>query len=106
MHRLVGETLDRSGLTIDDIDWVLPQNTLDRAWLILARVLGVDLERVFYPTMPEVGHVISADNVINLEALVASGRLEPGQRLLLTMAGFGLNWQATILEATAHGDAA
>lgn len=105
MHRLVGETLARSGLTIDDIDWVVPQNTLDRAWLILARVLGVELDRVFYPTMPEVGHVISADNIVNLEALIASGRLEAGQRLLLTMAGFGLNWQATILEATPDGDA-
>ena len=100
MHRLVVETLERAGLTISDIDWVVPQNTLDKAWQILARVLGIDLDRVFYPTMPDIGHVISADNIVNLEALMASGRLEAGQRLLLTMAGFGLNWQATVLEVT------
>jgi 3-oxoacyl-[acyl-carrier-protein] synthase-3 len=103
MHRLVGETLERAGLGIADIDWVVPQNTLDKAWKILARVLGIDVDRVFYPTMADVGHVISADNVINLEALMATGRLHAGQRLLLTMAGFGLNWQATILEVTGSG---
>jgi 3-oxoacyl-[acyl-carrier-protein] synthase III len=34
-----------------------------------------------------------------LELLAASGRVAPGDRVLLTMAGFGLNWQCTILEA-------
>jgi 3-oxoacyl-[acyl-carrier-protein] synthase III len=99
-HRLITDTLARTGLTIDDIDWVVPQNTLDKAWQILARVLGVDRDRIWYPSMPDIGHVISADNIINLEALVTSGQLEPGQLMLLPMAGFGLNWQCAVLEAT------
>lgn len=51
-------------------------------------------------TLGEVGHAISADNVINLSALVEGAAVLPGQRVLLVMAGHGLNWQATILEAT------
>ena len=43
--------------------------------------------------------MISADNVVNLAHLVASGKLRPGQRVALVMAGFGLNWQCLILEA-------
>jgi 3-oxoacyl-[acyl-carrier-protein] synthase III len=98
-HRLFKETLERAGLTAAGIDWVVTQNTNDKAWQILARLLGVPLERVWSPSMSDVGHVISADNIVNLAQLVASGQLQPGQRVALMMAGFGLNWQCLILEA-------
>lgn len=99
-HRLVRETLAKVGMTGADLDWVVSQNTNDKAWLILARLLGVDPARVWAPSMRDVGHVISADNVVNLAALLESGKLEPGHRIALVMAGFGLNWQCVILEAT------
>jgi 3-oxoacyl-[acyl-carrier-protein] synthase-3 len=99
MRRLVTETLTRAGLTADDLDWVVTQNMNDKAWQILCRLLRVDFGKVWFPSMPDVGHVISADNIINLEQLAASGRLRPGMRIALIMAGFGLNWQCLILEA-------
>jgi 3-oxoacyl-[acyl-carrier-protein] synthase III len=98
-HRLVTETLGRAGMTVSDVDWVVTQNTNEKAWAIMSRVLGVDFDKVVFPTLPDAGHVISADNVLNLLALVDSGRIKAGDRLLLVMAGFGLNWQATVLEA-------
>lgn len=98
--RLVRQTLERAGLTIDDIDWVIPQNTNRSAWEVAARLLGIDYGRVWQRTLPETGHVTSADNLINLAALLDAGAARPGQRLLLVMAGHGLNWQATILEVT------
>jgi 3-oxoacyl-[acyl-carrier-protein] synthase-3 len=100
MNRLVTETLERARLTAADLDWVVPQNTNEKAWEILARVIGVAAGKIAIPTLPDAGHVISADNVLNLTALAHSGQIRPGDRLLLTMAGFGLNWQATVLEAT------
>jgi 3-oxoacyl-[acyl-carrier-protein] synthase III len=99
-HHLFNETLARAGLVSADIDWVVTQNTNDKAWQILARLLGVDHEKVWFPSMPDTGHIISADNVVNLSALIDSGRLRPGHRVVLVMAGFGLNWQCAILEAT------
>ncbi|MEV6315603.1 3-oxoacyl-[acyl-carrier-protein] synthase III C-terminal domain-containing protein [Streptomyces sp. NPDC051776] len=98
-HRVFTEAVARAGLTPADIDWVVPQNTSGKAWQILCRVLGVPFERVWCPSMPDVGHVISADNVVNLVQLVESGRLRPGQLLAVVMAGFGLNWQCLVLEA-------
>jgi len=100
VHRLIRETVARAGLRPADLDWVVPQNTNQKAWQILARLVGIEHERVWLPSLPDVGHVISADNVINLSSLVASGQLRAGQKVLLLMAGFGLNWQAVILEAT------
>ena len=99
MHRLIRETLAKAALTADDIDWVVTQNTHEKTWAILGRLLGIPEDKVWFPSIREVGHVISGDNVVNLRMLLDSGRLLPGQRVLLTMAGFGLNWQSLILEA-------
>ncbi len=97
-HRLVSELLAKTGLSIDDIDWVVPQNTDAKAWKILCRLLGLEFGRVCCPSLADVGHMISGDNIVNLAALHERGVVEPGQRLLLTMAGYGMNWQGVVLE--------
>ena len=97
-HRLVGEVLAKAGLSPQDLAWVVPQNTNVKAWQILSRLLRVDEERVFCPSLPDVAHVISADNMVNMAYLDASGRVRPGDRVLLAMAGYGMNWQALLLE--------
>ena len=64
----------------------------------LASLLRVDAAQAWFESMPRCGHVISADNIINLAELEASGRLVSGDRILTFMAGFGSNWQCLILE--------
>ena len=97
---LIEETLRRADLSVNDITWVVPQNTNRKAWQIMSRMLGIDFEQVWQPSLPENGHAISADNIINLAALVQSGQLGARQHVLLLVAGYGLNWQAVLLEAT------
>ena len=97
-YRVIEETLAKTGLQIADIDYVIPQNTNVKAWQILSRLLGLDYERVFFPTLGEVAHVISADNIINLARLVETEQVIAGQLVLLFMAGYGANWQCVILE--------
>jgi len=99
-HRLIEETLKKAGLAIGDIRWIVPQNVNVKAWQILSRLLRVDLERVYFASIGEVGHVISGDAIINLKRLEEVEDLRQGDRILLCMAGYGLNWQATILERT------
>ena len=99
-HRLVSELLARAGLTVDDVDWVVPQNTDAKAWQILSRLLHIDAERVFCASLPDVAHVISGDNIVNLSYLGDRATVAPGERLLLTMAGYGMNWQGVLLEKT------
>ena len=78
---------------------MVTQNTNDKAWQILCRLLRIDSDKVWCPSMSDVGHVISADNVINLAQLADAGRVRPGDRIALVMAGFGLNWQCVIMQA-------
>lgn len=98
-HRLVAEALARAGLEPGEVDWVVPQNTNENAWRVLGPLVGIDPAKVWFPSLADVGHVISGDNVVNLVALLEAGVLRPGDKLLLVMAGFGLNWQAVVLEA-------
>ncbi|WP_148086558.1 3-oxoacyl-[acyl-carrier-protein] synthase III C-terminal domain-containing protein [Micromonospora sp. HM5-17] len=99
-HRVVVEALEKAGLTAGDLDWVVAQNANPAAWEVFARLLGVPESRVWLPSVARAGHVVSADTIINLQALVDSGRLRPGHRLALVAAGHGLNWQCAILQAT------
>jgi len=99
-YRVINETLAKAGLDMQSIDWVVPQNTNQKAWQILARLLRFDFERVYFPTLSTVGHLISGDNILNLKALTDERGVRSGERLLLFMAGYGLNWQCVILEKT------
>ncbi|GAB7142831.1 3-oxoacyl-[acyl-carrier-protein] synthase III C-terminal domain-containing protein [Mycobacterium riyadhense] len=99
-HRVITETLTRNGLRIDDVAWIVTQNTNDKAWQVLARFLGVDIAKVCFSSLADVGHAISADQVINLVELIGSGRIRPGELLALVVAGSGLTYQCVILEAT------
>ncbi len=97
-HRIIQETLAKADLTLTDIDWIVPQNLNRKAIQILARLLRYEYERFYAPTLAQVGHMISGDNMVNLQHLAESGRLHPGQRVLLFLAGYGLNWQCMVLE--------
>lgn len=98
--RLVQESLERAGMTLAEMRWVVPQNTNRKAWQILSRLLELEPTQAYFPSMATTGHVISADNIINLAALADSDRLQPGDRILTFMAGYGSNWQCAILEAS------
>jgi 3-oxoacyl-[acyl-carrier-protein] synthase-3 len=97
--RLIGEALTRAGLAMDEVRFVVPQNTNRKAWQILTSLLALNPAQAFFPSMQSTGHVISADNIINLAALQASGDLNPGDKVLTFMAGYGSNWQCAIMEA-------
>ena len=99
-HRVVHETLAKAGLAMSDIDWIVPQNTNLTAWQIMCKLLSFDYQRVYQPTLSDVGHMISGDNIANLKHMVDNRAVHSGERLLLFMAGYGLNWQCVILEKT------
>ena len=96
-HRAIQETLARSGLAAKDVAWVAAQNTNRKAWQILSRLLGIPTERVAMRTIAEAAHMISGDNLVNLKALVEEGALGSGDFVLMPMAGYGMNWQCTLL---------
>ncbi len=98
-HRLLTEIMEKANVTFEELNWVVPQNTNVNAWSVLSQILGIAREKVFFDSIKDVGHIISSDNVVNLCELQKTGKIKSGDKLLLLMAGFGLNWQAVLLES-------
>lgn len=97
-NKVIQETLAKAGLKIADIDWIVPQNMNSKAWQILTRLLKFDERKVFAGSRHDLGHVISGDNIINLDLLASGGGIKAKDKILLIMAGYGMNWQCLILE--------
>lgn len=95
---LIERTLDKAGLTIEDIALVIPHNVSLRSWQILGRLIGCPLDRVLTENISRVGHTVASDNLLNLRRATESGRIERGDHLLLFTFGYGLNWACMILE--------
>ena len=96
---LLRETLQQLGLGANDIALVLPHNVSLRSWQILLPLLGLPLDRLFADNIAAKGHVIAADNFINLKDAWDRGRVRAGDRLLLFNFGFGANWACLAVEA-------
>ena len=95
---LVQELLRSAQCDPKDLRMVLPHNVSLRSWEILLDLIGVRKDQLFAENIPKKGHVIGADNWINLKDAMTSGALKPGDKLLAFNFGFGANWTATLIE--------
>jgi 3-oxoacyl-[acyl-carrier-protein] synthase III len=97
-QRLIRSTLEGAGVTKDDIRWIIPHNVSRRSWEILLDLVELPMERLFAGNIPRIGHVIAADNWINLRDMMERNLLRSGDKLLLLNFGFGANWACTVME--------
>jgi 3-oxoacyl-[acyl-carrier-protein] synthase III len=91
---------------LTDIDWfVLPNLGWQRLRLEYLEPFGIDPERTAWgPWGRRVGHLGAADQFANVEFLLLSGRLRPGQRCLLVGASADVSWSAAVLEVCDRPD--
>ena len=93
----VDRTLALAGLKKEDIDLVVFHQA---SQLLLERVrdtLGVPEEK-FVIDMAETGNTVSSTVPIALARAVASGRLKPGMKVLVSGFGVGLSWGTAVIE--------
>jgi 3-oxoacyl-[acyl-carrier-protein] synthase-3 len=96
---IVRDTLNRCGISPSDIALVVPHNVSLRSWQILLPLLEMSADRLFADNIAAKGHVIAADNFINLRDAWDRGRIASGDQLLLFNFGFGANWACLVLQA-------
>jgi len=82
--------LERNGLTLDDVDWLLPHSGTAGVQAMLAEHLGAPPERTLN-NLADVGNVTSASIPISLDHFIEDGKVRPGDRVL--SAAVGLGWQ-------------
>lgn len=97
MATAVTKVLEKSGLTMDDIDLVIPHQANIRIIQSATKALGVNPEKVFV-NIGEHANTSSACIPICLNDLKNSGRLKDGMRICLVGFGAGLTSGAIIFE--------
>jgi 3-oxoacyl-[acyl-carrier-protein] synthase-3 len=85
------QLLQRTGMTVADVDWVVYHQSSRFMLESLAACSHVPPEKVVCH-LEQVGNTISASIPLALEAYATAGRLVAGQRLLLAGFGVGFSW--------------
>lgn len=90
------EVVARAGMTLDDVDWVIPHQANVRILHATIRRLGIDPGRLVC-TVDQHANTSAASIPLALDWAMRSGRIRPGQRLLLQGVGGGMAWGASLL---------
>jgi 3-oxoacyl-[acyl-carrier-protein] synthase-3 len=90
------ETVAAAGLTMSDVDWLIPHQANVRILEATARKLGLPQEKLVV-TVDHHGNTSAASVPLALDEFVRAGRIRPGQRLLLQGVGGGFTWGSSLV---------
>ena len=96
LAEVLGEVLDDAGLTIADIDWVVPHQANARILDATARKLGLAKEKVIV-TVDQHANTSAASVPLALDVAIRDGRIKPGDLVMLEAMGGGFTWGASLL---------
>jgi 3-oxoacyl-[acyl-carrier-protein] synthase-3 len=98
MQQAARDALKAAGLSLQDIDWVVPHQANLNINKTVASVLKLPPEKML-SNIERVGNTTAASIPILLSESVAAGVIRPGNRVLLLAFGSGLTWGAALLTA-------
>lgn len=90
------EVLARAGLTIDDVDWLIPHQTGRNIIDAVTEQLKIPPERVVV-VIDHIGNVSGATLPIALDEARRQGRLRNGDTIVMTAVGAGMAWGALVV---------
>lgn len=93
------ETVEAAGLSISDIDWLIPHQANVRILQATGRKLGLDPARVVV-TVDQHANTSAASVPLALDVAVRDGRIQPGHHVLLEGVGGGFAWGAVLVRFT------
>ncbi len=88
--------LAQAGVSIDEIDWVLPHQANVRIIESACKRLGAPVDKAIM-VLDHTGNTSSASIPLALDAAAADGRVTPGDLLLLTGFGAGMTWASAVV---------
>jgi len=91
------KALEQAGLRIEDIACVIPHQANMRIIEAIADRLDIPLEK-FYVNLDRYGNTSAAAVAIALDEANRSGRIKPGDYVLMVVFGGGLTWASTVIE--------
>lgn len=90
-------TLAKAGKTEADIDWLIPHQANIRIMQSTAKKLKMSMDKVIV-TVDQHGNTSAASIPLALDTAVRSGKVKPGELLMLEGVGGGFTWGAVLLQ--------
>ncbi len=89
--------LEKAGRSESDLDWLVPHQANIRIMQGTARKLKMPLDKLI-ATVDEHGNTSAASVPLALDVAVRSGRIQPGDTVMLEGVGGGFAWGAVLLD--------
>ena len=96
LEHLVTETLNANGISMDQLDWLIPHQANIRIIEAIAKRLDLPMERVIV-TINTQGNTSAASVPLALDTGIRDGRVKRGQLLLLEAFGGGFTWGSALI---------
>jgi 3-oxoacyl-[acyl-carrier-protein] synthase-3 len=97
--KVLEESLEAAGLTVDDVDWLLLHQANIRIMEIVAKRLGIPMEKVI-TNLASYGNTSAGSIPIALDEAVRSGQVKKGDVIACAGFGAGLSWGSAIFKWT------
>jgi len=94
----VDQLIERSGVTLDSVDWVVCHQANQRILDSSIRRLGVPAEK-FYKNLDRFANTSAASIPLAIAEMKENGLLKTGQRVILVGFGGGLTWAGVMMKA-------
>lgn len=91
MPEAVRQALKHNNLTVEDIDHLIPHQANDRISMMVAKSLGLSVEKVIR-NIDHVGNTTAASIPIALDEALMAGRIKTNDLVILTAFGSGFTW--------------
>jgi 3-oxoacyl-[acyl-carrier-protein] synthase-3 len=91
------ETLTQCGLTIADVDWLIPHQANVRILEATAKKLGLERSKLVV-TVDQHANTSAASVPLALDLAIRDGRIRPGHKVMLQGVGGGFTWGAALVE--------
>jgi len=88
--------LKQNGLTIEDVDHLIPHQANDRISLMVARNLKIPVEKVIR-NIDRYGNTTAASIPIALDEALKEGKIKEGDIVVLTAFGSGYTWGSAVI---------
>ena len=96
MAQACADVLEEAGLSVDDVNLVVPHQANKRILDALAKRVGIDEERVFV-NVHKYGNTSAGTIPVALTEALEEGRIKPGDYVLSATFGAGLTWGAALI---------
>ena len=93
---VASEVLDAAGMSVDQVDWLIPHQANIRIIQSTAKRVGIPLEKVI-ATVGAHGNTSAASIPLALDAAIRDGRIVRGQNIVLEGVGGGFTWGAALI---------